>query len=320
VDRRDLADGPAVENLSRRESLPGPVRFRRTPWAPCDARLSLTPPRIRDRLQGRPGPTLVAASFRASRDRRRCVCDGGADLHRSADSARRGCASHPSGDSACVLPARRLGSEATRYPVDLIGWPCAPASSACSRQLRRLRDQGSCSRSPAPSRTVPFRPRRPGSNLVAAACPPRRRRQTLKELQLPAAALRAMSCQGGCPTVRRFPGADPVLGPECAQNRRRVMARRATCRLRSRGISCSGAACCRHRVRSFLPSSTKRQGDAIAVAAAVRPGLFFELFATVGTARTLRGAGLATHVRESVKKELRRRPSDLIRRGRASSL
>jgi carbamoyl-phosphate synthase large subunit len=114
----------------------------------------------------------------------------------------------------------------------------------------------------------------------------------------------------------RFPGADPVLGPEM-RSTGEVMASAADLptalakaeRAAGRPLPSSGTA--------FLSVRDEDKPAAVAVAAALA-GLGFELVATEGTARTLRAAGL--HIEEVAKvadaDDGEATVVDLVRRGR----
>src|ERR671914_172359 len=114
----------------------------------------------------------------------------------------------------------------------------------------------------------------------------------------------------------RFPGADPVLGPEM-RSTGEVMASAADLptalakaeRAAGRPLPTSGTA--------FLSVRDEDKPAAVAVAAALA-GLGFELVATEGTARTLRAAGLeigdVAKVADAVGDEAT--VVDLVRRGR----
>jgi carbamoyl-phosphate synthase large subunit len=162
---------------------------------------------------------------------------------------------------------------------------------------------------PRASRTVPFASKATGVNLVQAACrlaagarigqlglPPER---PPKEVSVKAAVL----------PFSRFPGSDPVLGPEM-RSTGEVMATAADLptafakaeRAAGRPLPTSGSA--------FLSVREADKPSLVPVAAALA-GLGFQLMATEGTRRVLVAAGLTV---EGVAKG--QAVVDAIRRGR----
>jgi carbamoyl-phosphate synthase large subunit len=162
---------------------------------------------------------------------------------------------------------------------------------------------------PRASRTVPFASKSIGVNLVEAACRVAAG-STLAELGLPRRATpHEVSVKAAVLPFQRFPGADPVLGPEM-RSTGEVMATAEDLptafakaeRAAGRPLPTSGAA--------FLSVRDADKANLVPVAAAL-VGLGFRLAATSGTARTLAGAGLEV---EQVEKG--QAVVDLIRRGR----
>jgi carbamoyl-phosphate synthase large subunit len=143
---------------------------------------------------------------------------------------------------------------------------------------------------PRASRTVPFASKAIGVNLVHAACR-LAAGATLAELELPVPRPSQVSVKAAVLPFARFPGADPVLGPEM-RSTGEVMASAADLptalakaeRAAGRPLPTAGTA--------FLSVRDEDKPAAVPVAAALA-GLGFELVATEGTARTLRAAGLA---------------------------
>jgi carbamoyl-phosphate synthase large subunit len=171
---------------------------------------------------------------------------------------------------------------------------------------------------PRASRTVPFASKAIGTNLVDAACRLAAGAR-LGELDLPLSSRRRAPDQVAVKAAvfpfQRFPGADPVLGPEM-RSTGEVMASAAdyptalakATRAAGRPLPSGGTA--------FL-SVRDSDKDAAATVAAPLADLGFRLVATSGTARTLAAAGLAV---ERVRKvtESGEGPTvvDLLRRGR----
>jgi carbamoyl-phosphate synthase large subunit len=162
---------------------------------------------------------------------------------------------------------------------------------------------------------VPFASKAIGLNLVDAACRLAAGR-TLRDLALPTPRPMQVSVKAAVLPFSRFPGADPVLGPEM-RSTGEVMASAADLptalakaeRAAGRPLPTTGAA--------FLSVRDEDKPAAVAVAAALA-GLGFELVATEGTARTLRAAGLEVEVVAKVADAAAEEPTvvDLVRRGR----
>jgi carbamoyl-phosphate synthase large subunit len=197
-----------------------------------------------------------------------------------------------SGDSACVLPAPSLTLSAA-LEVEHVVKRLGPALGVVGLLNVQLAIADSSvyvlEANPRASRTVPFASKAIGVNLVDAAC-----RltvgQNLRELALPVPRPTQVSVKAAVLPFARFPGADPVLGPEM-RSTGEVMASAADLptalakaeRAAGRPLPTSGTA--------FLSVRDEDKPAAVAVAAALA-GLGFTLVATEGTARTLRAAGL----------------------------
>ena len=122
-----------------------------------------------------------------------------------------------SGDSACVLPAQSLTSDATaeiHAIVKRLG-PALGVVGLLNVQFAIADDQVFVLEvNPRASRTVPFASKATGVNLVAAACRLAAGAR-LADLGLPAERPpRQVSVKAAVLPFARFPGADPVLGPE----------------------------------------------------------------------------------------------------------
>ena len=166
---------------------------------------------------------------------------------------------------------------------------------------------------PRASRTVPFASKATGVNLVEAAC--RLAAGTpLAELDLPPERPpRAGERQGRRAPFARFPGADPVLGPEM-RSTGEVMASAPTSRPRSRRRSAPPAGRCRRSGTAFLSVRDADKPALVPIAAALA-GLGFELVATGGTAGRC-AARARRRGRRKVTEKGDGRVVDLIRRGR----
>ena len=197
-----------------------------------------------------------------------------------------------SGDSACVLPAPSL-TLAAALEVEHVVKRLGPALGVVGILNVQLAIADAAvyvlEVNPRASRTVPFASKAIGINLVDAACR-LAAGATLRELDLPVPRPTQVSVKAAVLPFSRFPGADPVLGPEM-RSTGEVMASAADLptalakaeRAAGRPLPTSGTA--------FLSVRDEDKPAAVAVAAALA-GLGFELVATEGTARTLRAAGL----------------------------
>jgi carbamoyl-phosphate synthase large subunit len=225
-----------------------------------------------------------------------------------------------SGDSACVLPAQSLSATASADIASIVGrlGPALGVVGLLNVQLAVV--DGTVfvlEVNPRASRTVPFASKATGVNLVAAACR-LAAGATLADLALPAERPpRQVSVKAAVLPFARFPGADPVLGPEMRATGE-VMASASDLptalakaeRAAGRSLPFEGTV--------FLSVRDEDKAACIPVAAAFA-GLGFQLAATGGTARALRAAGLDV---EGVGKvsEHGSEPSvvDLIRRRRCN--
>jgi carbamoyl-phosphate synthase large subunit len=197
-----------------------------------------------------------------------------------------------SGDSACVLPAPSL-TLANALEVEHVVKRLGPALGVVGLLNVQLAIADSTvyvlEVNPRASRTVPFASKAIGINLVDAACR-LAAGSSLAELDLPVPRPSQVSVKAAVLPFARFPGADPVLGPEM-RSTGEVMASAADLptalakaeRAAGRPLPTSGTA--------FLSVRDEDKPGAVAVAAALA-GLGFDLVATEGTARTLRAAGL----------------------------
>jgi carbamoyl-phosphate synthase large subunit len=225
-----------------------------------------------------------------------------------------------SGDSACVLPAPSL-SAAQDTEIRSIVKRLAHRLGVVGLFNVQLAIEGGAvfvlEANPRASRTVPFASKATGTNLVQAACRVMdgasvsdlalREQQTLGHVSVKAAVL----------PFARFPGADPILGPEM-RSTGEVMASAADLptafakaeRAAGRPLPISGTA--------FL---SVRDADkrAVVYVAAGLADLGFKLLATSGTAETLAEAGLEVErVRKVTEEGNEPTVVDLIRRGRCN--
>jgi carbamoyl-phosphate synthase large subunit len=225
-----------------------------------------------------------------------------------------------SGDSACVLPPPSLGAAESKEIDEVVRrlGQALGVVGVLNVQLAVAEGQVYVLEvNPRASRTIPFASKAIGVNLVEAACR-LAAGATLSDLSLPEGqALRPahVSVKAAVLPFARFPGSDPVLGPEM-RSTGEVMATAADFptafakaeRAAGRPLPTDGTV--------FLSVRDADKPAAVPVAAALA-GLGFQLLATGGTAKALAAAGLAV---EGVRKVSEEGDSstvvDLIRRGR----
>src|SRR5581483_5555826 len=198
-----------------------------------------------------------------------------------------------SGDSACVLPAQSLTAASTRE-IETIVRQLGPALGVVGPLNVQLAvvdgEVYVLEVNPRASRTVPFASKATGVNLVAAACELLAGRK-LAELGLPAERPpRQTSVKAAVLPFARFPGADPVLGPEMRATGEVMASAQDLPTAFAKAERAAGRALPRQGT-AFLSVRDADKSAAVPVAAALA-GLGFRLVATAGTARTLRAAGL----------------------------
>jgi carbamoyl-phosphate synthase large subunit len=225
-----------------------------------------------------------------------------------------------SGDSSCVLPAPSL-TPAVADEITQIVRRLGPALGVVGLLNVQLAVVGEevfvLEVNPRASRTVPFASKATGVNLVAAACR-LAGGEKMAELGLPPERPpRQFSVKAAVLPFSRFPGADPVLGPEM-RSTGEVMATADDLptalakaeRAAGRELPTAG--------RAFFSVRDADKAAAVPVAAALA-GLGFELVATRGTARAFSRAGIEVEevlkVTEAEGKD-GTTVVDLIRRGR----
>jgi carbamoyl-phosphate synthase large subunit len=275
---------------------------------------------VREAFAGVQGPTLVDRFLEnAIEIDVDALCDG-TDTYIAAVMQHVEEAGVHSGDSACVLPAQSLTPEALSTIHEIVRrlGPALGVVGVLNVQLAVSDDEVFVLEvNPRASRTVPFASKATGVNLVAAACR-LAAGESLDQLGLPAERPpRQVSVKAAVLPFARFPGADPVLGPEM-RSTGEVMTSAADLptalakaeRAAGRPLPRDGAV--------FLSVRDEDKASAIPVAAAF-VGLGFLLYATGGTAQTLRNAGLEVFEVRKVSESLPV-PSvvDLIRRGRCN--
>jgi len=223
-----------------------------------------------------------------------------------------------SGDSSCVLPPISLGGEELARVRDVVR-RLAPALGVVGLVNVQLALVGGelfvLEANPRASRTVPFASKAIGVNLVDAAC------RLMAGVRLGALALPAEGAPGQVSVkaavfpFARFPGADPVLGPEM-RSTGEVMASAADFptafakaeRAAGRPLPVGG--------RAFLSVADGDKAAAVGLARRLAE-VGFSLLATTGTAAALAQAGIAVQrVRKVSEEGEDATVVDLIRRGR----
>ena len=222
-----------------------------------------------------------------------------------------------SGDSSCVLPAPSLDTQTLNQIEDIVK-RLAPALGVVGLVNVQLAVQEGdvfvLEANPRASRTVPFASKAIGLNLVEAACRLAAGAR-LSELDLAQGqSLEQFSVKAAVLPFARFPGADPVLGPEM-RSTGEVMASAADLptalakaeRAAGRPLPMDGTA--------FLSVRDADKPAAVEVAASLSR-LGFRLVATVGTAHALAAAGIPVdHVRKVTEAGEGPTVVDLVRRG-----
>jgi carbamoyl-phosphate synthase large subunit len=226
-----------------------------------------------------------------------------------------------SGDSSCVLPPPGM-EPVLLAEIERTVEVLAPALGVVGLVNVQLAVQDGCvfvlEANPRSSRTIPFASKAIGVNLVEAAC---RLAAGARLADLDLVHMRPargqVSVKAAVFPFQRFPGADPVLGPEM-RSTGEVMASAADYptalakaeRAAGRPLPVGGTA--------FL-SVRDADKDAVATVAAALLELGFRLTATSGTARTLAAAGIAVdHVRKVTERGEGATVVDLIRRRRCN--
>jgi carbamoyl-phosphate synthase large subunit len=223
-----------------------------------------------------------------------------------------------SGDSACVLPAPSLDAVAAREVEDVVRRLAPALGTVGLINVQLAVSDGAVyvlEANPRASRTVPFASKATGVNLVEAACRLAAGAK-LAGLALPPERPPAqVSVKAAVLPFSRFPGSDPVLGPEM-RSTGEVMATANDFptafakaeRAAGRALPTTGTA--------FLSVRDADKPAVVPVAAALA-GLGFKLVATEGTAQTLSSAGLEVEQLGKVAQEDGDATVvDLIRRGR----
>ncbi|HEU0303470.1 MAG TPA: carbamoyl-phosphate synthase large subunit [Gaiellaceae bacterium] len=224
-----------------------------------------------------------------------------------------------SGDSSCALPAPSLDAAQNAAIEELVSRlaPALGVVGLVNVQLALVDGElYVLEANPRASRTVPFASKATGVNLVEAACR-LMAGATLSDL----AMSRGQSLQHVCVKAAvfpfaRFPGADPVLGPEM-RSTGEVM---ATADDFPTAFAKAERAAGRPLPDSGTAFISVRDADkqAIVPVAAALAGLGFRLVATAGTAEALSSAGIDVALTAKVSEAVAGEPTvvDLVRRGR----
>ena len=246
-----------------------------------------------------------------------CLCDG-EDVFVAAVMQHVEEAGVHSGDSACVLPPPSL-AEAAAKDIEQLVQRLGPALGAIGLLNVQLAVADGevfvLEANPRASRTVPFASKAIGINLVDAAC------RLMAGARLPDLGLtRCLTPQEFCVKAAvlpfaRFPGSDPVLGPEMRATGEVMASARDLPTAFAKAERAAGRPL-PTRGTAFLSVRDADKPAAAAIAGALG-SLGFELVATGGTAHALAAAGLAvTGVRKVSEQGGGPSVVDLIRRGR----
>jgi carbamoyl-phosphate synthase large subunit len=222
-----------------------------------------------------------------------------------------------SGDSSCVLPPVSLHA-GTLALVEETVRRLAPALGVVGLVNVQLAVQDGklyvLEANPRASRTVPFASKAIGVNLVEAACR-LAAGEKLSDLELVATGNGHVSVKAAVFPFARFPGADPVLGPEM-RSTGEVMASAADFPSAFAKAERAAGRCLPESGTAFLSVRDTDKGSAVDLGRALS-NLGFELCATSGTARALAAARLpVTHVRKVGEEGGGPTIVDLVRRGR----
>jgi carbamoyl-phosphate synthase large subunit len=281
-------------------------------------RVCYGPHEVRTAIEGAPGRVLldrfVEHALELDVD---ALCDGH-DTYVAAVMQHVEEAGIHSGDSACVLPAPSLAPLEQTLVQEVVRELGAALGAVGLLNVQLAIAEGELyvlEVNPRASRTVPFASKASGVNLVAAACR-LAAGADLGELDLPADPTPAeVSVKAAVLPFARFPGADPVLGPEMRATGE-VMATAADFptafakaeRAAGRALPTSGTA--------FISVCDAHKQAIVPVAQAL-VGLGFDLVATAGTAHVLAAGGLAVeYVRKVTEPGTGPTVVDLVRRGR----
>jgi carbamoyl-phosphate synthase large subunit len=221
-----------------------------------------------------------------------------------------------SGDSSCVLPAPSL-DPTTYFEICHVVRRIARALGVVGLLNVQLAIAGGdlyvLEANPRASRTVPFASKATGINLVEAACKLAAGAR-ISELELPSERPPAqVSVKAAVLPFARFPGADPVLGPEMRSTGEVMASARDFPTAFAKAERAAGRPLPSHGT-AFLSVRNADKPALVPIAAALA-GLGFELVATAGTAGVLRGAGLDVDEIEKGKPVvdmIRKRRVDLV--------
>jgi carbamoyl-phosphate synthase large subunit len=222
-----------------------------------------------------------------------------------------------SGDSTVVLPAPSLTAEAAmeiRETVRTLGRALGVVGLLNVQLAVADGDVYVLEVNPRASRTVPFASKATGLDLVGSACRLAAGGR-LRDLGLPRERPPAqISVKAAVLPFWRFPGSDPVLGPEM-RSTGEVMASAADLPTAYAKAERAAGRPLPTRGTAFLSVRDADKPALVPVAAALA-GLGFGLLATRGTAEALAHAGLAVERIAKVTESEEANVVDLIRRGR----
>jgi carbamoyl-phosphate synthase large subunit len=222
-----------------------------------------------------------------------------------------------SGDSSCVLPPQSLGPDAHALVCAIVE-RLAPALGVIGLVNVQLAvaEGGEVyvlEANPRASRTVPFASKAIGVNLVEAACRLMAGAR-LAELDLPLDPTPAeVSVKAAVLPFGRFPGSDPVLGPEMRSIGEVMASARDFASAFAKAERAAGRPL-PHGGVAFLSVRDADKEYAPAIAQALTE-LGFDLLATAGTARAVAAAGLPVQgvaKGAAIVEQIRRGRCDLV--------
>jgi carbamoyl-phosphate synthase large subunit len=225
-----------------------------------------------------------------------------------------------SGDSACVLPAPSLSPVCNEEIRAIVRKLAKELGVVGLLNVQLAVVEGNIyvlEANPRASRTVPFASKATGVNLIEAACRVMAGARVAELDLFEGQSLGHVSVKAAVLPFARFPGADPVLGPEMRATGE-VMASAADLptafakaeRAAGRPLPVAGTA--------FLSVRDADKRVVVRVAGELAK-LGFKLLATAGTADTLAAAGLEVErVRKVTEEGAGPTIVDLIRRGRCN--
>jgi carbamoyl-phosphate synthase large subunit len=259
-------------------------------------RICYSPEQVRDAMEGIDGRVLVDRFLEDAVELDVDALSDGTSYYVAAVMQHVEEAGVHSGDSSCALPAPSLDLS-TYFEVCHVVRRLARGLGVVGLLNVQLALSGGelyvLEANPRASRTVPFASKATGVNLVEAACRIAAGAR-ISELDLPPERPPAqVSVKAAVLPFARFPGADPVLGPEMRSTGEVMASARDFPTAFAKAERAAGRPLPTHGT-AFL-SVRDADKPALMPVAAGLAGLGFTLVSTGGTAAALRSAGLDVH-------------------------